>query len=223
MINESFIDFIINLKPETVPKSIKILDPYSDDEGIRVTKKFYNKFFYDNNKRILLFGINPGRLGGGLTGIPFTDPYHLKNHCGIDSNLDLKKELSSTFIYEMIKLYGGPKLFYKKFLVTSICPFGFIKNNKNLNYYDDISLTKGWKNTMVDWIKIQRDKLSDKSVCVLIGKGKNQKFFEMINKEYKFFNNFITLPHPRWILQYKMKMKKEYLDEYVTKLSNIKL
>jgi len=31
------------------------------------------------------------------------------------------------------------------------------------------------------------------------------------------------LPHPRWILQYKMKMKKEYLDEYVTKLSNIKL
>ena len=81
MINENFIDFIINLKPETVPKSIKILDPYSDDEGIRVTKKFYNKFF----------------------------------------------------------------------------------------------------------------------------------------------NNFITLPHPRWILQYKMKMKKEYLDEYVTKLSNIKL
>ena len=39
MINENFIDFIINLKPETVPKSIKILDPYSDDEGIRVTKK----------------------------------------------------------------------------------------------------------------------------------------------------------------------------------------
>ena len=117
MINENFIDFIINLKPETVPKSIKILDPYSDDEGIRVTKKFYNEFFYDNNKRILLIGINPGRLGGGLTGIPFTDPYHLKNHCGIDSKLDLKKELSSTFIYEMIKLYGGPKLFYKKFLI----------------------------------------------------------------------------------------------------------
>ena len=80
MINENFIDFIINLKPETVPKYIKILDPYSDDEGIRVTKKFYNEFFYDNDKRILLFGINPGRLGGGLTGIPFTDPYHLKNH-----------------------------------------------------------------------------------------------------------------------------------------------
>ena len=72
------------------------LHPYSDDEGIRVTKKFYNEFFYDNNKRILLFGINPGRIGGGLTGIPFTDPYHLKNHCGIDSKLDLKKELSST-------------------------------------------------------------------------------------------------------------------------------
>ena len=61
MINENFIDFIINLKSKAVPKSIKILNPYSDDEGIRVTKKFYNKFFYDNNKRILLFGINPGK------------------------------------------------------------------------------------------------------------------------------------------------------------------
>ena len=33
MINENFIDFIINLKSKAVPKSIKILDPYSDDEG----------------------------------------------------------------------------------------------------------------------------------------------------------------------------------------------
>ena len=43
MINEKFIDFIINLKPETVPKSIKVLDPYSEDESINVTKKFYNE------------------------------------------------------------------------------------------------------------------------------------------------------------------------------------
>jgi hypothetical protein len=45
----------------------------------------------------------------------------------------------------------------------------------------------------------------------------------MINKEYKFFNHFITLPHPRWVLQYRMKNKKEYLEEYVNKLSKIKL
>ena len=87
MIDENFINFIINLKAESVPKSIQILDPYSNKESVRVTKLFYKKFFNDHNKRILLFGINPGRLGGGLTGIPFTDPYHLEKSCGISTKL----------------------------------------------------------------------------------------------------------------------------------------
>ena len=223
MINESFIDFIYKLKPETVPSSVEVLNPYLNKKSLKATKLFYNKFYADNYKRILLFGINPGRLGGGLTGIPFTDPHHLKYACGINSGFDLKKELSSTFIYEMIELFGGPKLFYKKFLITSVCPYGFIRENKNLNYYDDRSIQTTWKNKIVTWIKIQKDNLSKKSICVVIGKGKNQKFFEMINKEYKFFDNFIMLPHPRWILQYKMKKKEEYLNEYIIKLSNIKI
>ena len=223
MIDENFINFIINLKAEPVPQSIQILDPYSNKESVRVTKLFYKKFFNDHNKRILLFGINPGRLGGGLTGIPFTDPFHLEKSCGISTKLDTKKELSSTFIYEMIDMYGGPKLFYEKFLVTSICPYGFTKEGKNLNYYDDKRLEKKWRKKIIEWIETQKNLLSDNSCCVLIGKGKNQKFFEMINKEYKFFNHFITLPHPRWVLQYRMKNKKEYLGEYVNKLSKIKL
>tara|TARA_A100001011_G_scaffold157798_1_gene166281 strand:+ start:101 stop:772 length:672 start_codon:yes stop_codon:yes gene_type:complete len=223
MIDENFIKFIVNLKAESVPQSIQILDPYSNKESVRVTKLFYKKFFNDHNKRILLFGINPGRLGGGLTGIPFTDPYHLEKSCGISTKLDTKKELSSTFIYEMIDMYGGPKLFYEKFLVTSICPYGFTREGKNLNYYDEKRLEKKWRKKIIEWIETQKNLLSDNSCCVVIGKGKNQKFFEMINKEYKFFNHFITLPHPRWVLQYKMKNKNEYLEEYITKLSKIKL
>ena len=123
----------------------------------------------------------------------------------------------------MIDAYGSIHQFYKKFFISSICPYGFTLNGKNINYYDDIKLFDKWKNKIVEWIRFQIEHIGLNKTCVIIGKGKNQKFFEMINKEYKFFNNFITLPHPRWILQYKMKMKKEYLDEYVTKLSNIKL
>ena len=35
--------------------------------------------------------VSGGRFGGGITGIPFTDPYNLYNHCGIKSNLEKKK------------------------------------------------------------------------------------------------------------------------------------
>jgi hypothetical protein len=57
--------------------------------------------------------------------------------------------------------------------------------------------------------------------CIIIGKGKNEKFFEKINKEYKFFNEIISLPHPRWILQYRSKQKNIYMKEYINKLNNI--
>ena len=50
-------------------------------------------------QRHLLLGINPGRFGGGVTGIPFTDPIRLQNVCGIENNFEKKQELSSVFIY----------------------------------------------------------------------------------------------------------------------------
>jgi hypothetical protein len=56
---------------------------------------------------------------------------------------------------------------------------------------------------------------------VIIGKGKNQKFFEMINKDYKFFDEIITLPHPRWVMQYKLKEKQNHINNYVTTLKNL--
>ncbi|MFI5224347.1 MAG: DUF4918 domain-containing protein, partial [Nitrospirales bacterium] len=64
---------------------------------------------------MLILGINPGRLGAGLTGIPFTDPLKLQNICGIENTLPKKAELSADFIYTMISAFGGPEAFYKKF------------------------------------------------------------------------------------------------------------
>ena len=216
------INFYDNLERISYKSKIEVLNPYIRPEVKKIYKAFYHKFFDDNKKRIILFGINPGRLGGGITGIPFTDPYNLKENCGIDSNFKIKKELSSKFIYEMIDAYGSIHLFYKKFFISSICPYGFTLNGKNINYYDDIKLFDKWKNKIVEWIRFQIEHIGLNKTCVIIGKGKNQKFFELLNKEYKFFDEIIALPHPRWILQYRSKHKNFYIENYIKTLKQIK-
>jgi hypothetical protein len=40
----------------------------------------------------------------------------------------------------VINAYGGPAVFYKRFFIGSVCPLGFVKNGKNINYYDDKEL-----------------------------------------------------------------------------------
>ena len=56
---------------DPLPKGIRIMNPFSEShETMRVVKEFYNKYYNDENERHLILGINPGRFGGGLTGIP---------------------------------------------------------------------------------------------------------------------------------------------------------
>jgi|TARA_B110000438_G_scaffold285757_1_gene316203 hypothetical protein len=221
MTSDKILNFIFNLKKLKTPSSIEVLDPYINKETIEIVNNFYKKFYSDNKKRIICFGINPGRFGGGITGIPFTDPFYLEKNCNIISSFRKKKEISSSFIYEMIDSYGGVKKFYKKFFISSICPYGFVEDGKNFNYYDNKVLLKNWKKSIIKWIEIQLNNFGDSDQCIIIGKGKNQNFFELINKEYKFFDKIITLPHPRWIMQYKLKEKEKHINNYITTLKNI--
>ena len=219
--SKKILDFLKKIKPLKVPNNISIMNPYHNKNIWPLIKKFYTSYYNDYKRRIIILGINPGRLGGGLTGIPFTDPYNLEKYCLIDNSLNKKKEISSKFIYELISIYGGTKKFYNKFFISSVCPFGFIKDNKNFNYYDNDMILKNWEKKIVEWIKYQCKNIVRRELCIIIGKGKNEKFFEKINKEYKFFNEIISLPHPRWILQYRSKQKNIYMKEYINKLNNI--
>ena len=90
-----------------------------------------------------------------------------------------------------------------------------------MNYYDDIDLFNKWKNKIVEWIKFEVKNIVTKKICVIIGKGKNQKFFELLNKEYKFFDEIIALPHPRWILQYRSKEKNYFIKTYIKTLNKL--
>ncbi len=78
-------------------------------------RSFLVKYFSDNRKRVLVFGINPGRFGADITGVTFSDPIALEIVCGVLNDLPKKRELSSVFIYEFSKLWGGPRSFIEIF------------------------------------------------------------------------------------------------------------
>jgi len=216
---EQILSFLSTLNIATsIPKGVQVLNPYKDAVAMNLCQLFYKKYYSDFFTRRIILGINPGRLGGGLTGIPFTDPIRLENVCGIKNSLQKKAELSSTFIYEMIAAYGGPEKFYSKLYFSSISPLGFTKEGKNLNYYDDARLQKKLEPFILSCVQTQLNFGIDRSVAYCLGEGENYKFLKQLNEKHQFFQTIIPLPHPRFILQYKSKSKAEYIQRYVNAL-----
>lgn len=205
----------------SLPEGIRIMNPFKENKNIIETSSaFYKKYYNDQNVRHLILGINPGRLGAGLTGIPFTDPKKLVANCGINYSGNIAHEPSSVFIYDVIKKYGGEELFYKRFYINSVCPLGFTSLNKNgkevnYNYYDSKELTEIVFNFIIRSIKKQISFGINTDLCFCFGKGKNEKFLHDINDQFGFFKKIVALEHPRYIMQYKLKLKQAYIGKYL--------
>ena len=205
-----------------LPAGIRIMNPFQENaEILRLSTKFYRKYYNDRNRRHLILGINPGRFGAGITGIPFTDPKRLVEKCEISFDGPPAHEPSSVFIYEMIDAFGGADLFYGKFYIHSVCPLGFtqsVKNGKdvNYNYYDSPELTAAVHPFIIRNIQQQIALGVETDICYCFGTGKNEKFLRRINAEHGFFKEIIALEHPRFIMQYRSKSKQIYLDKYLS-------
>ncbi len=213
----ALLNFYKNLEPpDGLPKDVKVMSPYQDEETFKIVSAFYQKYYDDMNERFICFGINPGRFGAGITGVPFTDPIRLSEVCGIKNKFEQKTELSSKFIYEMIFAYGGPKSFYSKFYISAVSPLGYIRKGTNLNYYDIKGFKALFENYTVNKIKKQLSLGISTKVAFSIGKGQNIKYLYWLNKKHKLFNQIIPLPHPRWVMQYRLKQKEEYIREYLS-------
>lgn len=210
-----------------LPDGIRIMNPFKNNDSIiTISSAFYKKYYNDNNRRHLILGINPGRFGAGITGIPFTDTKHLKNECGINYSGIETHEPSSVFVYEVIEKYGGIKKFYNDFFINSICPLGFTISDSqgketNYNYYDCKELTDSVYDFMISSIRKIINIGIHTDVCFCFGTGKNYKFFQQLNHEKKYFNKIIAIEHPRYVMQYKTKSKSIYMEKYLAAFNQI--
>ncbi len=70
-INEIFSGELKGIHKILNEQKIYILDDFINNTDI--ITKFYEKYISPHNPKIVICGINPGRLGAGKTGIPFLD------------------------------------------------------------------------------------------------------------------------------------------------------
>jgi hypothetical protein len=223
----SFADRIIEFNRKvdfngSLPEGVKIMNPFrgEDDYILQVSSAFYRKFYDDNKPRHLILGINPGRFGAGFTGIPFTDTKRLTGDCGISYLGRQTHEPSSVFMYEIINEYGGAEKFYSDFYISSVSPLGFTQTDtnggeKNYNYYDRPDLTAAVYDFMVVNIREQIAMGVITDICICLGTGKNEKFLQSLNEKYGFFGKIFALEHPRYVMQYRAKKKREFVEKYI--------
>ncbi len=222
---DRLLDLILCFKPERalLPAGVGLLNPLRGEHGAevqRIVTAFHHGFFNDNDPRMLLLGINPGRFGAGLTGIAFTDPNDVREVLGIPHELpDSRPETSSRFFKQLVLAADGPVQFYSKVYVHSVFPFGFTctgNNGKavNLNYYDRKDLAEAIRPLATEWLKglIAAGCRSDHALC--LGKGENFRFLQ----ELSIFDRITPLEHPRFIMQYRAKSADRYVADYLEAL-----
>lgn len=211
----------LNFDRSFLDADLDVLNPFENaqPEQTLALRQFYEKFYSDQKSRHLILGINPGRLGAGATGIPFTDTKRLQDPCGISFELFQTHEPSSVFVYEAIQAFGGPEIFYDKFFIGSVCPLGFVVKKKgkwvNFNYYDRTAFAQRISQYLLTQIQAQIELAGHNERIIVFGTGKNLKFLQLLNKVHSFTPELIALEHPRYVMQYKFKDKESYIAKYL--------
>ena len=222
----TFADKIISFNEQInfngqLPEGIRIMNPFKENPNILpISSAFYKKYYDDNQQRHLILGINPGRFGAGVTGVPFTDSHRFKKECALPFSGKDTYEPSSVYVYDMIAAFGGATAFYQHFYINSVCPLGFTALKEggkevNYNYYDSKALTDAVYDFMVWNIKTQIAMGISTDIVFCFGTGQNEKFIKKLNDKYGFFKKVVALEHPRYIMQYKLKLKQLYIDKYL--------
>ena len=126
----------------------------------------------------------------------------------------------------MIDRYGGARKFYGDFFISSVSPLGFtIKGPKgreiNYNYYDSGEMTAAILDFAVESIEKQLQFGIKRDICFCLGSGKNYHFLVKLNSRHHFFRIIEPLDHPRFIMQYRLKRKEDYINSYLSRLRMI--
>ncbi|MCU0450406.1 MAG: DUF4918 family protein [Bernardetiaceae bacterium] len=212
--------FLLGQTAPPLPAGLAVMNPYLAPTTRELVAAFYQKFYADERPRTFMVGINPGRFGGGSTGLSFTDPVRLAQDCGIVNPLKKSPELSSQWVYTAIAAYGGPARFFADFYLTAMYPLALVKNGKNYNYYDDEATVQALWPAILASLRAQIS-WGAGPVAICFGK-KNEQFLRRANHELGGFAKIITLDHPRFIMQYRRQQTEAYLAQYLAAFAEAK-
>lgn len=206
-----------------LPPGFAVVNPFRDlPETLPVMERFYRRFYGDDRPRRLILGINPSRKGAGITGVPFTDTKNLHAVCGIEMTTARSHEVSSVFVYEVIRAYGGPQAFFGDCYINSPFPLAIVRDAGNgrwlnANYYDRADLFASTRDFMIRTLRRHVALGADPSHVFVLGK-KNAQFIAALDASARLFDRVTVLEHPRYIQQYRSASAASYVDKYVQAL-----
>jgi hypothetical protein len=213
--------------PATLPPGVEVLDPFHGEHAAevrRVVRLFHERFYADDRERVLMLGINPGRLGAGSTGLPFTDTKRCEGELGIRIEGFRTHEPSSDFFFRVLRAAGGAEAFFSQVYVHSICPLGLARRQGerrvNLNYYDDPALQRAVTPVALQWLRTLIGTGMRSDVVLCLGIGKNLRYLEALNAEHRLFGRIVPLAHPRFVIQYRAKQVGSYVRAYLRALKD---
>ena len=213
---EKIIDLHVNFYEEIMAEpevttifereNIKVLDGFI--QNIDLVRTYYQTFYETGSDRIVLCGINPGKLGAGKTGIPFLD---FQSVSQLFSDIQLSdSERSAQFIWSVMNEIGIDD-FYDHVYMTNISWFGFTKNGNNLNYYDlPGSLSETFTSSFITEMEIVKP-----SVIIPLSEKVEQTLKQMVNKGDLRYPIAERLAHPYFcsIGKNEPKYKQIYLEK----------
>ena len=192
--------------------NIQILSNFIDNKNNIV--EFHKKYVEPNSPKIVICGINPGRNGAGLTGIPFIDFASLSQMLPCIKKNDW--EQSANFFFSIIQEFGI-ETFYRNFHVTNISWFGFsrIDKSKNVNYYEiPTEIQKYLINKFVE-------EMAFINPDYIIPLAEHVSWeLDSLKKQDKIKAKIGTrLNHPAWVMAHRRKDLNTWRKKYVDTLS----
>ena len=85
----------------------------------------------------------------------------------------------------------------------------------NCNYYDSRELLLATEEAALENLRQLVAMGFDTDICFCLGTGKNSQHLHRLNAQHGFFGEIVTLEHPRYIMQYKLRSKQLYIDKYL--------
>ena len=176
-------------------------DFVNNREGIAA---FSERYYGNSVPRIMICGINPGRLGAGKTGIPFLDFGSLSQL--IPSMERLDSENSAGFFFQVVKSFGAES-FFKAFHVTNFSSVGYLKGGVNFNYHD---LPQAALET-VERNFLEEVRVVKPTHVVSLGKEVHQSMRKLLPAG---IDCSLRLPHPSWIATYRSNDMDHWVLRY---------
>lgn len=177
-------------------------DFVNNREGIDA---FCQLFYSDAVPRVMICGTNPGRFGAGMTGIPFLDYMSLSQIIpGIDRQ---DSEKSASFFFQVVRRFGVD-LFFRTFYVSNFSSVGYLKDGKNLNYYDlpPAALAIVERNFLSEVEAI------NPTHVISLGEAVQRSVKKLLPASV---DCSLRLPHPSWVTTYRVNDMGRWVARYL--------